>query len=79
MIHRKVPETPAPMSEPASCKRGNPLLTAVAAKAMPMLMTNTTVEWPNEKKNPTPNDGLFFCSRYRTVSSTAAIWSASKA
>ena len=34
-----------------------------AANAMPMLSAITTLEWPREKKKPTPSGRLPFCSR----------------
>ena len=41
--------------------------------------TNTTVEWPSEKKNPTLSGRLPSWISLRVVLSMAAMWSASKA
>ena len=38
-------------------------LADLAAKAMPTLSAMTTLEWPSEKKKPTPSGRLPFCSR----------------
>jgi hypothetical protein len=52
MTQRNVPETPAPMRAPQELSWGIRVLTAAAATATPTAKANTTVEWPNEKKNP---------------------------
>ena len=53
--------------------------TARVAAARPATSANTIVEWPSEKKNPTPI-GLRPCaSSLRVVLSMAAMWSASNA
>ena len=58
MIQRNVPETPAPIRAPKLLSWGIRLLTAVAVTANPTLRAKTTVEWPKEKKNPTPKGFL---------------------
>ena len=40
---------------------------------------NTTVEWPNEKKKPTPSGRFPSLTSFLVVLSIAAMWSASKA
>ena len=79
MIQRNVPDTPAPAYAPQSWKPGMLDLTVVAATASPVTSENTTVEWPSEKKNPTPSDRLSSCRNFRVVLSIAAMWSASNA
>ena len=41
--------------------------------------TNTTLEWPREKKNPTDSGRLPSLTSLRVVLSIAAMWSASNA
>jgi hypothetical protein len=41
--------------------------------------TNTTLEWPSEKKNPTDSGRLPSFTSLRVVLSIAAMWSASTA
>ena len=79
MIQRNVPETPAPTYVPQSWKLGIFDLTVAAATARPVTSENTTVEWPSEKKKPTPSDRLSSCRNFRVVLSIAAMWSASNA
>jgi hypothetical protein len=51
----------------------------LAAIARPAASENTIVEWPSEKKKPTPIDRLPSWRNLRVVLSIAAMWSASKA
>ena len=53
--------------------------TVRAATARPAASENTMVEWPSEKKKPTPSGRLPCASIFRVVLSIAAMWSASKA
>ena len=41
--------------------------------------TSTTLEWPSEKKKPTPSGRFPSPTSFRVVLSMAAMWSASKA
>jgi hypothetical protein len=54
-------------------------LTLLAAIARPVASEKTMVEWPSEKKKPTPSDRLPSWRNLRVVLSIAAMWSASKA
>ena len=79
ITHRKVPETPAPINPPRSFISGSRSRTVVAASAIPTASASTIVECPSEKKKPMPSGRLPRCSMKRTVSSIAAMWSASNA
>jgi len=76
---RKVPEIDAPSVPPSFCSPGMRFWTLSAAMAMASDIATTMVEWPSEKKKPTPSGFFPRCIRYRVVSSTAEMWSASKA
>ena len=54
-------------------------MTVLAAIARPAASEKTIVEWPSEKKKPTPSERLPSCRNLRVVLSIAAMWSASNA
>ncbi len=54
-------------------------MTVFAAIARPVASEKTIVEWPSEKKKPTPSERLPSWRSFRVVLSIAAMWSASKA
>ncbi len=58
---------------------GCPELTVFAPTASPAVSAKTIVEWPSEKKKPTPSERLPSPRNLRVVLSIAAMWSASKA
>ena len=65
------------------CSPELPFLTCSSSLLMPRLSssarTNTIVEWPREKKNPTLSGRLPSLTSLRVVLSMAAMWSASNA
>jgi len=79
MIQRNVPDTPAPIVPPQVCNPGRSALTVLAATARPAVSAKTIVEWPSEKKKPTPSGRLPCARKVRVVLSIAAMWSASNA
>ncbi len=79
MKYRKPPDTRVPMIPPVPWNDFWKDLALETTRARAVTKVNTTVEWPREKKKPTARGRLPFCSRYRVVSSTAEMWSASKA
>ena len=78
MTMRKVAETVVPIRPPMSWKTGIEL-TMLAEIAMTTVSATTIVEWPSEKKNPTPTGRCPSCISFRVVLSMAAMWSASTA
>ena len=83
MATRKTPDTLVPTRPPMlfSCPLSLTTLATRAFTASPnrSAIKNTTLEWPSEKKKPTPT-GLRPCWRsLRVVLSMAEMWSASKA
>src|SRR5262249_1040909 len=60
-------------------KPGSSAFPAGAATASPVQRPKTTVEWPSEKKKPTPTERLPRARNVRVVLSIAAMWSASNA
>jgi hypothetical protein len=48
-------------------------LTVLAATASPVTSESTIVEWPSEKKKPTPSERLPSCRNLRVVLSIAAM------
>ena len=83
MRYRNVPETVVPMTVVMLCGPEPPFLTWLSRARMPKFRksasTNTTLEWPREKKKPTDSGRLPSLTSLRVVSSIAAMWSASKA
>ena len=79
MANRKVADTSAP--DRAEGDEGlEPVLEAGAENtAIATESATTTVEWPSEKKKPTPTGRLPSCMSLRVTLSMAAMWSASKA
>jgi len=49
MANRKSTETNVPTTLPTSINRGKRCWRLLAVKAITMVATNTTVEWPREK------------------------------
>ena len=47
--------------------------TTEAAKAIPTVSATTTVEWPSEKKKPTPTGRFLSCMSFRVTLSIAEI------
>ena len=78
MTRRNVAETVVPMSPPNSWNAGMSLTTP-ALIAMRTDSATTIVEWPSEKKRPTPTGRWPSCISFRVVLSIAAMWSASTA
>ena len=78
MTIRNVPEIAVPMMPPICCAAGM-LLTIPADTATRIVRATTTVEWPSEKKSPTPTGRWPSCMSFRVELSMAAMWSASTA
>ena len=53
--------------------------TLAAPTASDAVSASTTLEWPSEKKKPTPSGRFSSCRNLRVVLSIAAMWSASNA
>ena len=83
MMYRKPPETPVADHAGHVVQRRAALLTGRPSARTPTanrnVSTNTTVECPSEKKNPTPSGRLRSAMSLRVVLSIAEMWSASKA
>ncbi len=81
--YRNVPDTVVPISPVTSCSAEVSLSTWPASALIPRLSssasTNTTVEWPSEKKKPTLSGRFPSAMSFRVVLSIAAMWSASNA
>ncbi len=75
---RKSAETLVPISPPISRKVGMSLMNP-AERAITRESATTIVEWPSEKKSPTPTGRWPSCISLRVVLSIAAMWSASTA
>ena len=75
---RKTADTLVPISPPISRKLGMSLMNP-AERAITTERATTTVEWPSEKKRPTPTGRWPSCISFRVVLSMAAMWSASTA
>jgi hypothetical protein len=75
--YKKVPDTAVPMTPVAWCSPELSFLTSLLSARMPKLssiaMTNTMVEWPREKKNPTDSGRLPSWTSLRVVLSIAAM------
>jgi hypothetical protein len=83
MTYRNVPDTPVPMMPVRLCSPEPEFLTCESSVRMPKFSstasTNTTLEWPREKKNPTLSGRSPSLTSLRVVLSMAAMWSASNA
>ena len=81
--NRKNPDTQVPTTLVMLCSPELPFLTWASRPRMPKFSstasTNTTLEWPREKKNPTESGRLPSLTSLRVVLSIAAMWSASNA
>ena len=81
--YKNVPDTVVPMTPVALCRPELSFLTCSPRERIPKFsssaITNTIVEWPSEKKNPTVSGRLPSWTSLRVVLSIAAMWSASKA
>ena len=82
-MYRNVPDTVVPTIPVTLCSPELSFLTCSSKARMPKFSssarTNTIVEWPREKKNPTDSGRLPSLTSLRVVLSIAAMWSASKA
>ena len=82
MAKRKIAETLVPISPPTCF---SPELSSAAARDEGRARRHrrrqqqTTVEWPSEKKSPTPTGFFFSCISLRVTLSMAEMWSASTA
>ena len=80
---RNVPETTVPTAPPTFLSSPfwptTPCTIDFTARPSATAITRTTVEWPNEKKKPTPTGLRPCCRSLRVVLSMAEMWSASKA
>ena len=81
--NRKNPDTQVPTTPVMVCSPELSFLTWLSRPWMPKFSstasTNTTLEWPREKKNPTESGRLPSLTSLRVVLSIAAMWSASNA
>ena len=73
MVSRKKAETRVPMTPPTSWMASNSCLKTSAVAAMAAEARTTTVEWPREKKKPTPSGRLPSCISFRVTLSMAAM------
>ena len=75
--NRKNPDTQVPMMLVVYCSCELPFLTCSSRPRMPKFSrtasTNTTLEWPREKKNPTDSGRLPSLTSLRVVLSMAAM------
>jgi hypothetical protein len=78
MTSRNVPETAVPM-RPPTCRAAGMSLMIPAEIATRTVRPTTIVEWPSEKKSPTPTGRSPSCMSLRVELSIAAMWSASTA
>jgi hypothetical protein len=76
---RNSAETSVPITPPTLRKLSSWSRNAVAVAAIATEASITTVEWPREKKKPTPTGRLPSCISLRVTLSMAAMWSASTA
>ena len=72
MMRRNVAETAVPMRPPISWRVGMSL-TIEAEMAITTDSSTTIVEWPSEKKSPTPTGRCPSCISLRVVLSMAAM------
>ena len=83
MRSRNEPETEGPIRPVSWCRVEPSSPTAPARPRIPTTnsaaSTKTIVEWPSEKKKPTPSGRRPSAISLRVVLSIAAMWSASKA
>ena len=73
MTSRKSADTIVPTIEPIAWNVANRRVSAVAVTAMAVDASTTTVEWPSEKKKPTPMGFLPSCIIFRVTLSIAAM------
>ena len=79
MANRNSAETSVPATAPKVLNASKWSCSAVAVTAMAIESPTTMVEWPSEKKSPTPTGRWPSCISLRVTLSMAAMWSASKA
>ncbi len=79
MANRNPAETRVPATAPKVVNESNRSLSEAEKTAIAMESAITIVEWPSEKKRPTPTGRLPSCMSLRVTLSIAAMWSASKA